>query len=296
MEKCDVRTYIVNTCVFVDCSKQKRAKPKRWESLKNTFSVHPRSTEPSPEHSLPAAGKKTKKNKKAPMKIKIRGGGGTKGHSRSPSPGIEAEIPLHKRPMSFHGGEQFPTNTLEVALDNVAPSRSLPSTPLTKKRAQTGPPAVPPSPDDLSSQDRESDTTGGDISRTATPISIEVHEYKEEEKEQVKKPTKPVPPPRKRKSSTELAAKTAAAEPQVQSSVPLKPVRPVPPPPPEVIIEPVTPEFLRRHLTWEEVREVLEAAPESEVADYDDLPAEEPTWLEQLTAIEQLRTFLAVCP
>ena len=59
----------------------------------------------------------------------------------------------------------------------------------------------------------------------------------------------------------------------------------------------ILPEILSKKFIWEEVREVIDAAgDQTERVSYSELPPEEKTWTDKPSGMEQLRSFLQVCP
>ena len=193
---------------------------------------------------------------------------------RSPSPGHDQHpsdvvhfsgnglAPPKQRPTSALSEDLPPTTSLYPFVEPPPSPRSLPATPLSKKREQLEAASTSPQ---YSSPEHESVPT--------SPLAIT------EIKAPAPEPVKPVPPVRvvfKPEPSPPSAAR--------QATEPVKPVK-----------APV-PEFLQQRFVFDDIRDFLDSLPERTVEpSYERLPPEDETWLDRPTGVEQLREFLAIC-
>lgn len=265
---------VIRTNVEVGKDKDKKSKKvKRWDSLKNSFAV---SKHPSQEEEVPTAhatGRRGKKGK-SPKKVARNTSFMERLRQRvqkSPSPGRDqppsgyvhfpgaALAPPKQRPTSALSEDLTVTTSLEVYGGEPPPSpRSLPATPLSKKREQR---------EQYSSPEHESVPT--------SPLAVtEIKAVSSPSPEN----TKPAPPVKK------VVFTPEPSPPVTRVTVPVKPV------------EAPVPEFLQRRFVFDDIRDFLDSLPErTEEPSYEQLPPEEETWLDKPTGVEQLREFLAVC-
>ena len=125
----------------------KKSKPKRWKTFKNAFKIPHRHPKAPPSSALSLGSKITKK-KSIMDRFRLR-------RSNAPPPLQirQEDPPHHSRPLSLVDDETIPPDTLAVLVD-VVPSRSLPATPLSKRRhVELSPPESPlstaPEPDNV---------------------------------------------------------------------------------------------------------------------------------------------------
>lgn len=253
-----------------------RTKPKRWNTFKNAFRIPQRQKAQNPSSSKgrkSIIGRLKLRRHKVPAPLNL-----PKDSSREPQ--------LHNRPLSLNEDE-IPTDTLEALLD-VMPSRSLPATPLTKKRADH----LNLSPPDSPIFDNPPSTPSTPPASVTTVPAIEIHHSPPVEKtiengfeepsasnnqEQpaiiiVETPAAPVTPA----ASTVEPEQVSAAEMAISSEVQ---------------------KILQQEYTWDRIREVLqEADNHGDNVSYDILPKQDDQeWLQHSNGVDQLRAFLAVC-
>ena len=101
---------------------KKSAKPRRWESFKNTFAINARQRSPSPAPETREQKKTTKKSFMGRFKVSRRGGATPKTDARSKN-----------RPLSFTSADQKQKDTLDV-FAQFDVSRSLPASPVAKRK------------------------------------------------------------------------------------------------------------------------------------------------------------------
>lgn len=213
---------------------------------------------------------------------------------------------LHDRPLSLID-DQVPRDTLEALLDFV-PSRSLPATPLAKKRLdvmQFSPPESPmftgpesPGPESLMFTGPESpgpESPGPGSPGTESPGTEspgpESHGPESSGPESLlsspelptNSVTMPVGVP-----GEDLGDVTVAMSEPVGSHMPTVEHTPSE----EIKI------FQERNFIWDKIHEVLEESDKVTSASdmsYDSLPIQDQDWLNHSSGLEQLRAFLAVC-
>ena len=253
----------------------------------------------------------------------MRGGGRDRIKSRSPPPD---EIQVSHRPMSLTESE-LQAATLDI-LAEVQPTRSLPATPLSRKRPVDFDETPPPSPISRTSVASPALTLDSVISSaTSSPAHATFEPEKESEKEPEKESERE-PEKESEKEPEKEPERELVKEPEPQSNEELPPPSQTEAPPIIVTTQddshsvetksldtntlepaakkpekasttstPELPEFLRRKFVWDEIQEVLDSLDEREDKEtYDELPPEEPVWLEHSTGVEQLRAFMLTCP
>lgn len=187
------------------------------------------------------------------------------------------EPQFHNRPLSLHGDE-IQKDTLEALLD-VMPSRSLPATPLAKKRSDH----INLSPPESPAFDKPPSPPA--IMTTVPVVEINYHPPVESTDPTVESGYEK-PLSNTGSNGVELPAQeqVSSVEPEQTSAANLNN---------EVQ------KILTKEYTWDKVREVLQEADKNHCAldiSYDVLPKDdEQEWLQHLNGIEQLRAFLAVC-
>ena len=243
---------------------KQKVKVKRWQSIKSTFSLQPRHhSSQDPTASLGSHEKRAKKvdrNKSFMQRLRnLR-------HRSSPSSDDEPSPEHYQRPKSMTSQTQ-----LEPVLEPPPSPRSLPNTPLVKKRDAHK--ASPP----------------------ASPISVEVFPISSST-EALESPSHVSSTSPARSLSPEVETGTVSAigqeESQTGTTEPKEP-------PVQLEVkhtEPAIPELLNKRFVWDEIKELLESLPErSESYSYEELPPQESGWEDKPTGMEQLREFLAVC-
>ena len=245
---------------------------------------------------------------------------GRRDNSESPSHlpgGIALRSPEEKkkdfpRPLSLRT-EDMRSSRLRKEVEDPPTAVSVPNTPLTKKREESGDTEIPglsPSPyseqtpgsslgpSPLSSPEHtivENKIYSSPPAHASTSVATETEKEAPGEKPPVfAKPktiakessqSRPVPPPRLKKSPSKTSSQqssTSLVQPQSTAAD-----------------NEALPEILTQQLVWDEIREMLKALPEEEEEAVrlfpDTLPPEDEPWMERETPIEQLREFLAVC-
>lgn len=166
------------------------------------------------------------------------------------------EPPFPHRPMSLVDDE-IPRDTL-AALEDVVPSRSLPATPLARKRTD---PLLFSPPESPKFTDPETPLLTPDSPATAVTIPVEINYV-------------PV--------SGGAAEGNHDDEGQKEISSHYVP---------EAVVK-----FQERLFIWDQIRESLESDDcPHDMSYYDVLPKEDQEWMEHTSGVEQLRAFLAVC-
>ena len=206
---------------------------------------------------------------------------------------------MSSRPLSLTES-QVQTATLDV-LAALQPTRSLPSTPLTRKRPVDFDESPPPSPVSRSSAASPALTLDSVISSaTSSPAHPSFEPEKEPELQ-----FEDLPPP----SQSEVPPIIVTTQDVSQSIEPSETVslvtdtlerKPKENEKPSKTSAPAAvelPEFLRRKFAWDEIQDVFDSLDEEEDKEtYDELPPEEQVWLEHTSGVEQLRSFLLACP
>ena len=243
--------------------KPKQVKVKRWQSIKSTFSLQPRRHPQDPTTSLGGHEKRAKKvdrNKSFMQRLK-----NFRHRSNQSSDDDLSPEHHHQRPKSMSSQTQ-----LEPPLEHPPTPRSLPNTPIIKKRDahQTSPPASP-------------------LSVEVFPISSSTEALKSPSHASSTSPARSLSPEVETGKTSAIhqgESKTGSAEPEEPLQLEAKGT------------EPAIPEFLNKRFVWDEIKELLESLPErSESPSYQELPPEETGWEDKPTGMEQLREFLAVC-
>ncbi len=164
---------------------KRSGKPKRWESFKGAFTIKQRSQSPAPLD--------THERKKAPKKTFMdrfktkRSGGGANQLTLAPEE--------TKRPLSFTGADEKTKDTLDVFAQYEV-SKSLPSSPVTKKKKHSLPFRESPPPTSPMSMSSGSPFTGGattEDSQHSTPshIGASLHDQDARTQQQVQAPSSP---------------------------------------------------------------------------------------------------------
>lgn len=168
---------------------------------------------------------------------------------------------LHDRPLSLTD-EQMPKDSLEALLDAL-PSRSLPATPLAKKRSETVNYSPPVSPM----------FTEPTVSPSSNIIPVEINFSSDNLDEIANIADETIIKSHKESSTTSNKEVVSASQEDVD---------------PQQI-------FLNRELAWDKIREVLQVSSLFSNESYDMLPVEDQEWMKSSSGLEQLRAFLAVC-
>ena len=143
---------------------KRSSKPKRWESFKGAFAIKQRSQSPAP---LDTRERKKVQKKTFMDRFKVkRSGGGANQLTLAPED--------NKRPLSFTGADEKSKDTLDV-FAQFEVSKSLPSSPVTKKKKHSLPSRESPPPLSPMSMSSGSPFTGGattEDSQHSTPSHI----------------------------------------------------------------------------------------------------------------------------
>lgn len=302
-------TYTVryNYDVVLTCSDQKAvsSKPKRWKTFRNAFKIphHTQRRRNSTKRKTIMERLKLRKSN-TPTALKIRTESST-------------EPQLHDRPLSMIDDE-IPKDTLEALLD-VMPSRSLPASPLVKKRSDTvnfSPPESPLFIDPLLSLPPS----------LPTSVPVEVYSFTfPETDEKADTSTAIVIDELSTNTNEEATVSTVMDQPSTSADSTATPAIVIDEPPtpnndaesdpvpkqessPEVIttskdakeIESspkvtAVKEIEEKVYIWDKIREILHESDQPSNISYDSLPKEEQVWMEHSSGLEQLRAFLDVC-
>ncbi len=184
---------------------------------------------------------------------------------------------LHHRPLSLTD-EQVPMDALEVLLDAM-PSRSLPATPLAKKRSETVNYSPPVSPMFAEPTSPASNTVSVPVEINSSSGSLDVKNedamiMNSNEESLVNVDTQHVEEPTGTEMDVPFTGYIVAKESQKD-----------PDPSQESLSS-------FKELTWNEIREILKVSDQTQC---NILPNEDQEWTKHSSGIEQLRAFLAVC-